>query len=142
MAATGWMDAAQDEEVMAWADSLHEAMLPHGNGRVYVNLLGDGEEERVRGVAELHPHRALDVADALADLLLQPCRPLVAVLAVVLTGLRGDGEARRHGQPDGAHLGQVRTLAAQERLHALVALGLAVTEDVHVLRLPVGRGRR
>jgi FAD/FMN-containing dehydrogenase len=43
----GWLDPADDRRVMAWADALHEAMLPHGNGRVYVNLLGDGEAERV-----------------------------------------------------------------------------------------------
>lgn len=43
----GWADASGDDEIIAWADRLHEAMLPHGNGRVYVNLLGDGEPERV-----------------------------------------------------------------------------------------------
>jgi FAD/FMN-containing dehydrogenase len=44
----GWADSAMDEEIMAWADAFHEAMLPHGNGSVYVNLLGDGEPERVK----------------------------------------------------------------------------------------------
>ena len=43
----GWSDPALDDEAMAWADRLHQAMLPHGNGGVYVNLLGDGEPERV-----------------------------------------------------------------------------------------------
>jgi len=43
----GWSDAAQDAEIMTWADGVHQAMLPHGNDRVYVNLLGDGESERV-----------------------------------------------------------------------------------------------
>jgi FAD/FMN-containing dehydrogenase len=43
----GWIDASQDEEIMAWADAFHEAMAPHGNGSVYVNLLGDGEAGRV-----------------------------------------------------------------------------------------------
>ncbi len=43
----GWVDAGQDDANMAWADSLYEAMAPHGNRRVYVNLLGDGEPERV-----------------------------------------------------------------------------------------------
>lgn len=44
----GWADPAMDEAVMAWADALHEVMLPHGNGGVYVNLLGDGEPHRVK----------------------------------------------------------------------------------------------
>jgi FAD/FMN-containing dehydrogenase len=43
----GWSDAAMDADVMGWADGLFRTMLPHGNGGVYVNLLGDGEEERV-----------------------------------------------------------------------------------------------
>lgn len=43
----GWARASDDDDITAWADRLHEAMLPHGNGRVYVNLLGDGESERV-----------------------------------------------------------------------------------------------
>jgi FAD/FMN-containing dehydrogenase len=44
----GWADPARDEEVMSWADRLFDAMAPHGNGGVYVNLLGDGEADRIR----------------------------------------------------------------------------------------------
>lgn len=44
----GWIDPGDDEGIMAWADALHEAMHPHGNDRVYVNLVGDGEPGRVR----------------------------------------------------------------------------------------------
>jgi FAD/FMN-containing dehydrogenase len=43
----GWASPSEDDEIIAWADRLHETMLPHGNGRVYVNLLGDGEAGRV-----------------------------------------------------------------------------------------------
>lgn len=43
----GWLDAGDDAANMAWADAFLEAMLPFGNGAVYVNLLGDGEEARV-----------------------------------------------------------------------------------------------
>jgi FAD/FMN-containing dehydrogenase len=43
----GWARASHDAEIIAWAGRLHETMLPHGNGRVYVNLLGDGESGRV-----------------------------------------------------------------------------------------------
>ncbi|MDX1493445.1 MAG: FAD-binding oxidoreductase [Longimicrobiales bacterium] len=42
----GWADESDDADVMAWADAFYEAMAPHGNQRVYVNLLGDGEVER------------------------------------------------------------------------------------------------
>jgi FAD/FMN-containing dehydrogenase len=44
----GWPDAGQDEEVMAWAGAFHNAMASHSMGGVYVNLLGSGEEDRVR----------------------------------------------------------------------------------------------
>ena len=50
--------------------------------------------------------------------------PLVGV--VVGADLGGDGEARRHGQADAAHLGEVRAFAAEQRLHAAVAVGLAL----------------
>jgi FAD/FMN-containing dehydrogenase len=43
----GWPGAEDDEAVMAWADGLYAALRPHANGRVYVNLLGDGEEDRI-----------------------------------------------------------------------------------------------
>lgn len=43
----GWTDPAQDDAVMAWARDLYEATSAHGNGRVYVNLLGEDEEGRV-----------------------------------------------------------------------------------------------
>lgn len=42
----GWTDPAEDQAVMAWADRLLTALEPHGNGGVYVNLLGDGEPDR------------------------------------------------------------------------------------------------
>lgn len=42
----GWADAEADGRVKGWADGLYGAMEPHGNRRVYVNLLGDGEAER------------------------------------------------------------------------------------------------
>lgn len=44
----GWTDPGDDEEVMAWARRLYEATSAHGNGRVYVNMLGEDEEDRVR----------------------------------------------------------------------------------------------
>jgi FAD/FMN-containing dehydrogenase len=43
----GWLAASRDEEIMDWAQRLFDVMTPHANGGVYVNLLGDGEEDRV-----------------------------------------------------------------------------------------------
>lgn len=43
----GWMDASNDDSVMAWAQRFHEAMTPHATGGVYVNLLAEDEADRV-----------------------------------------------------------------------------------------------
>ncbi|HUE86508.1 MAG TPA: FAD-binding oxidoreductase [Vicinamibacterales bacterium] len=43
----GWVDAADDETVMRWARTVHEAMAPMATGGVYVNVLGDDEDDRV-----------------------------------------------------------------------------------------------
>jgi len=36
-----------------------------------------------------------------------------------------------HGKPDPGHLGKIRPLAAEERLHVAVAIGLAITEKIN-----------
>jgi FAD/FMN-containing dehydrogenase len=43
----GWIDSADDEAVMSWARSFHDAMAFHATGGVYVNLLGEDEEHRI-----------------------------------------------------------------------------------------------
>ena len=58
-------------------------------------------------------------------------RPLVVV--VVGADFGGDRETRRHRQADAAHLGEVGALAAEQRLHAAVAVGLALAEEIDVL---------
>jgi len=45
---TGWSEADQDNDIMAWTRRFHEAMAPHANGGVYVNLLGADEPDRIR----------------------------------------------------------------------------------------------
>ena len=54
---------------------------------------------------------------------------------VVEAGAGGNGEARRHRQPRVAHFRQAGSLAAQLLFHLPVALGLARSKEVHVLRL-------
>ena len=66
-------------------------------------------------------------------------RPLVGV--VVGADLGGDREPGRHRQPDAAHLGEVRALAAEQRLHRSVAVRLAA-EEVDVLSRRSGFLRR
>ncbi len=44
----GWIEEADDEPVMSWARDFHQAMAAHARDGVYVNLLADDEEERVR----------------------------------------------------------------------------------------------
>jgi FAD/FMN-containing dehydrogenase len=53
----GWAHPSRDAEVMAWADALHAAMRPHGNGAVYVNLLGDGEPDRIQDAYQANYRR-------------------------------------------------------------------------------------
>jgi FAD/FMN-containing dehydrogenase len=57
----GWVDPSRDVEVMAWADGLHAALRPHGNGAVYVNLLGDGEADRVKDAYQGNHRRLAEV---------------------------------------------------------------------------------
>jgi hypothetical protein len=64
--------------------------------------------------------------------LVTQCRGLVTAVQVDLAGLRGDGEAGRHRKTEVGHLGEVRALATEEVLEALVALG-EVIDELHAL---------
>ncbi len=44
---TRWSDAARDEECIAWARHLFDAMTPHATGGVYVNFMPEDEMQRV-----------------------------------------------------------------------------------------------
>ncbi len=43
---TGWSAPDKDDDIMGWTRDFHEAMTPHANGGVYVNLLGEDETDR------------------------------------------------------------------------------------------------
>lgn len=43
----GWMDPEDDAEVIDWANEFQNAMKPHSNGGVYVNLIADDELDRI-----------------------------------------------------------------------------------------------
>lgn len=44
----GWSNADDDEAIMAWARDLYGKLRPFAEGGVYVNMLGDDEEHRIR----------------------------------------------------------------------------------------------
>jgi FAD/FMN-containing dehydrogenase len=41
------MDANEDESVIGWASEFSDAMAAHASGSVYVNLIAEGESERI-----------------------------------------------------------------------------------------------
>ncbi len=107
----------------------------HHPGHRVAGARAHGHEQRVVQVAEFLAGLLLDRDDARFHLRAERrrIRPLVGV--VVRADLGGDGEAGRHRQSDAAHLSEVRALAAEQRLHRAVAVGLAAKEiDVLALR--------
>jgi len=44
----GWTEPSQDDQVLTWMRQFGDAMAPHATGGVYVNILGAGEEQRIR----------------------------------------------------------------------------------------------
>ncbi len=87
----------------------------------------DGDQQRVVGLAEVLAHPLLERLEVRTDLAAQLGR-LVTAVEVHLARLGGDGEARRDGQPEVGHLGEVGTLATQKIFQILVALGEVVDE--------------
>ena len=85
-------------------------------------------EQRVLRVAELLAHLLLDERHALGDLVHQAVRQARARLVVLGARLGRNGHARGYGQTDRGHLGEVGALAAEQRLHRAVAVGLGRTE--------------
>jgi hypothetical protein len=57
----GWADPSEDDEVMSWVTTFHDAMARHATGGVYVNLLGPGEEDRVRAAYGVNYDRLVEL---------------------------------------------------------------------------------
>ena len=93
----------------------------------------NGEQERVLFVAELLAELPLHPGDPILHLLLQHFGVRLFVVVVVGADLGGDGASRRHRETDACHLGEVRALAAEERLHLAVAIGF-FAEVIDVFR--------
>ena len=92
------------------------------------------EQRHLRGVAELRAHDPLHVRDAFFHLGLEGRRVALLVRVVVSADFGRDRESRRHRQTDPCHLREVRAFAPEERLHAPVAIGFPVAEEVNVPR--------
>ena len=98
-------------------------------------LAGTGthrHQERVHRVAEALALGPLQHGQLLAHGIGEPGRVVPVVLVVPGADIRGDRETRRHGQSDAGHLGEVRTLAAEQVPHAGVSVG-TLAEREHVL---------
>src|ERR1700739_2009391 len=78
----------------------------------------------------------LDLGERAPDLFPQLIGISVAMRIEVAADLCGDREARRHRQPEIAHLGEARSFAAKQIPHVGAALGSAVAELVDPLRHP------
>ena len=85
------------------------------------------------GSPSLAPIDFFDLGERGGDLGLQLGRVGVVLLVVVGADLGGDGEARRHRQPEARHLGQIGALAAEQVAHIGAALGRAAAKAVDPL---------
>ena len=111
----GLIDKALNREVVhaEVEDRVHHAR--HGERCTGTH----GNEQRVLGVAKLLAGTLFKVEASLLDEVENTLGPDVAGVCILHAGLAGDGEARRDGQADLCHLGEVRTLTAED----IVVLG-------------------
>jgi hypothetical protein len=104
----------------------------------------DRDQERIGGVAEAFAGDLFDVGDAGGGFGAQGVGEAFALGIIERADRGGDGEARRDGQADGGHFGEVGALAAEQILIAVAAVGNAAAEAVNVLghaaAPPRGRG--
>jgi hypothetical protein len=108
-------------------DGVHHAR--HGDARAGA----DRHEERILAPAEALAGELLHPSQGGAELRLQPPGHPVAALVPQPAHVGGDGEAGRHRDADGAHLGEPRPLATEQVLQVAVALGRAAAEGVDAL---------
>jgi len=90
------------------------------------------EQRRAAGRAKLRAHDFFHVRDAGFHLALKFLRISFLVRVEVGANFRGDGETGRHGQTDACHFREVRTFAAEQRLHRAVAVGFIAAPGVNV----------
>ena len=103
---------------------VHHAGHRHGGAGT------NGNEQRIFGIANALADTLLEVEAILLNGIERAFGPRVIRVCIFHTGLAGDGEARRHGQANEGHFGEVRALAAKDVLHILVAFGNVVALSV------------
>jgi FAD/FMN-containing dehydrogenase len=57
----GWVEANEDESVMAWARGLYESLVPFADDGVYLNMLAEDEESRLRAAYQGNYDRLLEI---------------------------------------------------------------------------------
>ncbi len=87
----------------------------------------NGEQQRVRGVAEDLTGLLLDIRQSRFNLFLQSIRETIADFIILAANFRGDCNARRHRQADAGHFRQTGALAAQQRTH----IGATFFKQIH-----------
>ena len=96
------------------AEVQHRVHHPRQRG---LGARAHGDQQRIARIAEALAGQTLDLGEGGLHLTVEVIGMRLAVRVVVVAGFGGDGEAGRHRQPQGRHLGQVRALAAEQVLH-------------------------
>ena len=91
-------------------------------------------KQRIFGVAKQTDRLAPDTRHGGVDLFGQFGRIGLPVGVEIGADFGGDGEARRHGQAEEGHLGEVGALAAQQILELAAPFGSLCAEGIHPLR--------
>ena len=127
----GLLDEAVDGLVVQAEvqNRIHHAGHRHGSTGT------DGDEQRIFRIADLLSDTVLKIETILVDRVENAFRPYVAGVGVLHARLTGNRESRRNGKADVGHLGEVRALAAERRLHGGVALGYVVSLSVFAKRI-------
>jgi hypothetical protein len=88
----------------------------------------DGDKQRVFRIAEFLPERPLELREVRRDLRLDILGKLPAVPVIQVAGVGADGKPRRNRHAEVRHLGESRSLPAEDVLHRPVPLGLTAPE--------------
>ncbi len=57
----GWSTPDNDSEPTKWAKEFYQAMIPHTNGGVYVNLLGHDDEDRISQAYSSNHNKLIEI---------------------------------------------------------------------------------
>ena len=109
-------------------DRVHHARHRRARARAH------RDKQRIVLGAEAQPDPLLELRQGGIDLLLQVVGIGLVVGVIEGADPGGDGEARRHGKAQIAHLGEIGALAAEQVLHLGAALGAAVAKAVDPFR--------